>query len=295
MKSLIPLASTGAILEAAGTILEKNILKNKKINFKVYNTFGFLAIILILIPAILIADYFSGNLDSNILNISNEAFQPSNILLMAFIILVSLFANFFTFYAMKWEKITELEPIRLMQPLFAIILALILYSSERQTQTCILVAGFVASIALIFSHLKKHHLEFNKYSISAILGSLFFATELVLSKMILPFYSPLSFYLIRCLFIFIICYLIFKPKIRDMPKKIWIYTFIAATIWVAYRFLLYSSYIKDGIIFTTVLFITAPVFIYIFARIFLKEKLNWRNITASIIIVACVAYALFCA
>jgi drug/metabolite transporter (DMT)-like permease len=47
------------------------------------------------------------------------------------------------------------------------------------------------------------------------------------------------------------------------------------------------------VIFTTLIFLLTPVFIYIFSRIYLNEKLNWRNILASIIIVLCVLYALF--
>ena len=292
--SLIPIAIGGALSEAAGTIFERKVLRTKKIKYQTYNVFSFLAIVILIIPVILITDYFQGTLGKNFMNISSQAFQLNNILIMLTIIVVAIFANLLIFYAMKWEKITELEPIRLMQPLFAILLALMFYASERQTKTSILIAGIIASIALIFSHLKKHHLQFNKYSISAILGSLFFAVELVLSKKILPFYTPLSFYLIRCFFIFLVCYLIFRPKIKEMPKQIWIYTFITAGIWVTYRFLLYSSYIQDGIIFTTILFIISPIFIYLLAYIFLKEKLNWKNIIAAIIIVCSVVYAIYC-
>jgi drug/metabolite transporter (DMT)-like permease len=56
---------------------------------------------------------------------------------------------------------------------------------------------------------------------------------------------------------------------------------------------MYYGYIKIGIISTTLVFMLAPIFIYAFAHIFLKEKINVRNIIASVIIIACVLYINF--
>ena len=63
-------------------------------------------------------------------------------------------------------------------------------------------------------------------------------------------------------------------------------------IWVIYRVILYWGYLAYGVVFTTMLFILAPVFIYIFARIFLKEKIELRNIIAAMVIVICVILAI---
>jgi len=279
----------GAFLEAAGTVLEKKILRGK-IDFKSYNVFGFLAIILLILPSIFILGYFFPTLFS--LRIHSSALEIKNILIMSTIILLSILANLFVFYAMKWEKITEIEPIRLFQPLFVIIFAFILYSSERQTATPIIIAAIIASLALILSHIRKHHLKISKYSLAAFLGSVFFAAELALSKEILNYYSPMAFYLIRCFFIFIITLLIFRPKLDSIPGKKWPYVFLVAFIWILYRILLYFSYETKGIIITTLLFILAPVFIYLLSYFYLKEKPNWRNILAAIVILLCVAYTM---
>jgi len=276
---LIPFAGAGAISEGAGTILEKKVLRKKKINFKDYQVFSFLSIAIVMIPLL----FFFWNINS-------DAFQLKNILILAFVVLSSIIANLFVFYAMKWEKITEIEPMRLFQPLFVIILALLIYPSER-TNHQIIIAALVASLALIFSHIKKHHIQFNKYMISALLGSLFFALELVASNSILQYYSPISFYFIRCSFIFLISFAIFKSKPGSIDKKTWIYVVGIAMIWVFYRILLYFGYVHYGVIFTTLLFILSAVFIYLFAMIFLKEKPTWRNLIAALIILACVGYA----
>lgn len=276
----IPFAAAGGFLEGVGTVLVKKVLRKHKLDIKSYQVFEFLAIFLVMVPLI----WFFWKL-------TPEALTLTSIGIFAFVIAASIIANLLVFYAFKWEKVTELEPMRLFQPLFVILIAFVIYASERQTSIHILGAALVASLALIFSHIKKHHLKFNKYMIAALLGSLFFALELVASKSILPYYSPLSFYFVRCSFVFLISYAIFRPKFNTANQHTWIHIFIIGAIWVAYRVLLYYGYTAFGVIFTTLLFILAPVFIYTLSSIFLKEKLTWRNIVATAIIVACVAYA----
>jgi drug/metabolite transporter (DMT)-like permease len=157
----------------------------------------------------------------------------------------------------------------------------------------VLIAAIIASLALIFSHVRKHHFSLNKYAISAIAGSFFFALELTLSKSILSLYSPISFYLIRCTGIFLFSLIIFKPHIEKIKPKVKLMVTGVGIIWILYRILLYMSYQSKGLITTTLLFILAPIFIYTLSYFYLREKLNLRNIIASVIIVLCVVYAMF--
>ena len=272
-------ASLGAITETAGTILEKRILK--RIDFKDYQTFSFLSIVLVIIPFLFFGFW----------NVSQAAWELKNLAILSFVILVSVAANYFTFVGLNRENLTEFEPLRLFQPLFVILLAFVIYSSERQTSPTILIPALIASIALIFSHINKNHLRLNKYAIATLLGSLFFALELVASKSILALYNPLSFYIVRCFFVFILSLALFKSKLSSTKNLKFNIIFIAI-IWVAYRFLLYTGYDLYGVIFTTLMFILAPVLIYVSAIIFLKEKPKLKNIIAAIIILACVAYAI---
>jgi drug/metabolite transporter (DMT)-like permease len=212
------------------------------------------------------------------------------------VVFFSILANLLIFYSLKRKDVTELEPIRLMQPLFTVTLAFILsffsivYSAERKYS--ILILALIASIALIAGHIKKNHLVLNKYIIAALLGSFFFAVELVISKVILPYYSSLTFYFLRCLLIFLITFFIFHPSIGPIKNKTKLLFFLSGIIWVAYRYLLYYGYLNLGIVFTTTLFILAPVFIFLFARIFLKEKIKLKHIIVSIIIILCVVAAI---
>ncbi len=275
----------GAFLEGVGMTIEKKILKKAHINYKNYTVYGFLALVLIMLPLI----YFFWKIDA-------EAYKLINILIFLSVILFSIIANLLIFYSLKRETLTEIEPIRLMQPLFTIVLAFIfsfifdgIYSNEQNY--IILTLALIASIALIASHIKKDHLVYNKYIIAALLGSFFFAVELVISKVILAYYSSLTFYFLRCLSIFLITLIIFRPKVK-LETKTKLLFLITGAIWVAYRLILYWGYLALGIVFTTILFILGPVFIFVFARIFLKEKINARQIISSAVIIACVVVAI---
>lgn len=269
----------GSFLEAAGMTIEKIMLRKKSLNFKNYTVYGFLAITLIMLPFV----YFFWN-------INPEAYSAKNILLFILIIISALSANLLTYYALKKEDLTAMEPIRLMQPLFTILLAILIYSSER-TNPLTIVLAIAASLTLVLSHIKKHHLKYDKYIIAALLGSLFFSIELVASKPLLQYYNSLTFYFLRCLTILIITFIIFRPK-NKVDNKIKLTILLTSSMWIIYRIILYYGYNSMGIVFTTILFILTPVFTYIFAAIFLKEKITWRNIIATIIIIACVAAAI---
>ncbi|MBD3247341.1 EamA family transporter [Candidatus Pacearchaeota archaeon] len=56
--------------------------------------------------------------------------------------------------------------------------------------------------------------------------------------------------------------------------------------------IVYYGYLTLGVVFTTLIIMLGPVFVYIFAKIILKEKLQKRNIIAAAVIVVCVIYAI---
>jgi drug/metabolite transporter (DMT)-like permease len=283
----IPLIGlAGGALEGSGMVIEKKILRKHSINYKNYTVYGFLSLVLVMLPFI----FFFWKMEP-------EAYQPLNILIFLSVILFSILANLLIFYSLKRETVTELEPIRLMQPLFTILLAVLFsfifdgaYAAERNLM--IVGLALIASISLVASHIKKHHLNFDKYILAALLGSFLFAVELVISRSILHHYNSLTFYFIRALFVFLITLIIFRPQLESLKTNTKWLIMAGGAIWVIYRLILYWGYLTYGIVFTTILFIISPIFIYVFARIFLNEKITWRHILSSIIIVACVIAAI---
>jgi drug/metabolite transporter (DMT)-like permease len=273
----------GALAAATGTILQKIVLRKKKISVKLYQVLEFLAIIIVLLPLL----YFFWKLDV-------QALQLKNILVFASVVLFSIVANLFMFYSIKGEKISNIEPAKILEPLFVILFAIIFsffFKDLFERNFKVIIPAIIAGAALIFSHIKKHHLNFNKYFLAAIAGSFFFALELVITRLILDFYSPISFYFLRCSAIFLISLALFRPNFKQANNSVRLRIFIIGIVWVIFRVMVYYGYLNLGVMFTTLILMLAPIFIYAFAHIFLKEKVGWRNIIAAIIIVGCVLYA----
>jgi drug/metabolite transporter (DMT)-like permease len=225
------------------------------------------------------------------MKVDPAAWLPINLLILSGIVFFSIIANLLSYYAIKWEKLTNLEPVRLLEPLFVVLLAFAFFKSERNP--VILIPSIIAALALVFSHVRKHHLDFNKYILAGIASSFFYAIDLILTKLILEYYNPISLYFIRCSLILIITITIFSPhSINKLTKKEKLLILVISLFWVTFRVATYYGYLYLGVVSTTLVLMLGPVFIYLLARIFLKEKLNWRNIVATIIILGCVAYAI---
>ena len=274
-----------ALSNAVSTILERTVLKKRKIDINDYYVAGFLAAVISMLPFI----YFFWKFDIG-------AFELENISIFILIIVLSFAANIFFFYSIKGEKVTMTEPARVVEPLFVILLAIlfsfIFGTSMYDRNPKIIIPALIAAFALLFSHIKRHHLKFDRYFSAALLASFLFALEMVLTIVILEFYSPFSFYFIRCSIISLISIIVFKPKLSKIENKTKLEIFGIGFLWVVYRILVYYGYLHLGVINTTLIIMLSPIFIYILAFKFLKEKPNWKNIVSSFVIVACVVYSL---
>tara|TARA_Y100000034_G_C6840435_1_gene380161 strand:+ start:226 stop:1080 length:855 start_codon:yes stop_codon:yes gene_type:complete len=282
---MIYLPILGALALATFSIVERTILKKRKIGIKTFLTASFLAVTLVMLPFI----YF-------FFELNQQAFQSINILIFGIVIIFAILGNHFYLYSTKWEKISNIEPARMLESLFVILFAIVFSfifgEALFERNPKVIISALIAGAALVFSHIKKHHLEFNKYFLAAILGSLFFSLELVTTRLILDYYTPFTFYFLRCSIIFLISFLIMKPKFSELNNKVRYEIVGIATLWVLYRVIVYYGYLNLGVIFTTLVIMLGPVLIYIFAWKFLKEKISWRNIIAAAIIVGAILYSI---
>jgi drug/metabolite transporter (DMT)-like permease len=282
---MIYLPILAAIALAGGTVLEREILKGKGITIKQYQILGFLVIAIILLPLL----YFFWKMDA-------EALQLKNILIFAGVVIASLVANWFTYYSMKGEKVSNLEPAKMLEPLFTILLVIIFslfIQGVYESNSKVVIPALIAGLSLIFTHIKREHLSFNKYFLAAMIGSLFFGLEVTISMLILNLYNPITFYFLRCSAIFLVSLVVFHPKFSKIENKLKLKIILIGGIWVIYRVVAYYGYLKIGIISTTLILMLGTTLTYFFAKIFLKEKISTRNIIASVIILACILYASF--
>ena len=111
---MIEIPILGSLALAAGTVLQRTVLRRKKINIKLYQVLEFSAIVLVLLPLI----FFFWKFDTG-------ALQLKNILIFCSIIVFSITANLLMFYSVKWEKVSNLEPAKILEPLFVILLAIV--------------------------------------------------------------------------------------------------------------------------------------------------------------------------
>ncbi|MCF7910571.1 DMT family transporter [Candidatus Pacearchaeota archaeon] len=283
---MVYLPILGGLAMGIGIILEKFTLRSKKIDYILFNVVHFLFIALVMAPIA----YFFWHFDAG-------ALQPKNIFLFFVVLGFNILANTFIFYSFKKRDVTFLEPARAIEPLFTIILAFIFSfifgTALYERNTNIFIPALVAGAFLIFPHIKKGHLKFNKYFLIALLGSLFFAFELIFSRLILEFYNPVTFYFLRCSFSFLVGAIIFRPdliKIKKFKLK-YIFAFIGIGIsWSIFRIIVYYGYLELGVMFTTLIIMLGPLFIYFFAHFFLGEKMNWKSVLSSIVVILCILY-----
>ncbi len=276
----------GAIALATGTLVERIVLMKKPISVKFYQAAQFLAIVLAMLPFI----YFFWK-------ISPDFYTLKNIGIFSLVILFSMFANFLTFYSMKWQQLEKIESAKITEPLFVILLAFILSFIvdgelfQRNPHT--LIPAFISAGALIFSHVKKHHLKFSKYYLAALGGSFFFASELITSRFILDYFNPITFYFLRCSFILLLSIVLLRPKMpKSLNAKINWQIIATGFIWFAYRIIVYFGYIHLGVVETTLTIMLGPILIFFFAWKFLKEKITWKNIVATGVILPSITYTL---
>lgn len=277
----------GALALATGTLIERLVLMKKTVSVKLYQSAQFFSIVLVMLPFI---PFFW--------KISPDFFTIKNISVFAGVILFSILANYFTFFSMKWEKLGKLESAKITEPLFIILLSFVfsfifgtgLYSRNPN----ILIPALISAGALIFSNVKKHHLTFNKYYLAALLGSFFFAVELILSRLILENFNAITFYFLRCFLVLILSFTIMRPKLKHKLKmKTKLQILLTGGIWVIYRLIIYFGYVNLGVVETTLTIMLGPILIYFFAWKFLKNKLTWKQLVTAGIILASVAYATF--
>ena len=284
MPLVMPIAFLGALLDSILSIIDKKIIKSK-ITFRNYVVYIFLSIVVFALPLV----FFFWNVEP-------EALQLKNLVIFMAIVIISIFANFFVFFSVTKEDLLEIQPIRLATPLFIILLVFIFsfffnaYENERNYS--IIILSLIVSITLVAAHTKRHHLYFNKYAVSAIIGSFLVALELVLSKPLLNYYNPITFYFIRSLWILVITWAVFHRSLTSVKEKTRFLILLLGMMAVFIRVILYYGYQTLGIVFTTTIFISSTVFIYIFAWIYLKEKITLRQIISSVIILICVIAAI---
>ena len=275
---IIPLIA--ATLSAITIILEKYILSYQKVDYKTFNVLIFFFLFLI---SLLFFPKF-GWLNSN-------AGTPYFIFIGILMVATAASWNVLFARALEHEKIIEFEIIQMFQPLLTILLGSLIFATERSIY--ILPFAFIASIALIASRIKKHHLSFDKFSKILLLAVFLMAIEMVFIKILLAVYSPVALYCLRTFLVFLVLVIFFRPKFAGLNYKKILIMAGTAFLAVIQMVLIYASVGSEGLVFTTLVLILTPILIFIFSIIFYHEKFSFRTLLLYLIIIGCIVAVSF--
>lgn len=268
-----------AITQAFGVTLDKVVLSYRKIPVKDFIPIVFLFLSLFTLPLL----FFRGGVDWQ------EFLTWKYILLYLAMIAVAIVWNILYYHGVRSERVQEFELILMLNPLIVILLATFFFPAERNLQ--ILVAGIVASLALIFAHLKREHLVFSRTALWLIVCVILMSVETIMHRVLLNLISPASLYFSRTLLLLIFFVLFYRPKISGLNKISIGLIALNGLLGAAQFIARFYGYRDAGVIITTLILTIAPVLVYLGAYLYFKEKVNKKMIAAGAVIIFCIIWA----
>lgn len=203
--------------------------------------------------------------------------------------------NMFYYQGIEKKHVEEFEPILMLMPLAVILAGALAYPSERSPIT--LAAATVAALAITYPYLygSRRKSRWDIFDWRLVIVVILTAVEAVLLKDLLTVYNPATLYAARTGLILTTLF-VFYTGVRPIPlvviskrhiKEIVLLS-IAPTI---YFISMLYAFQQLGIVLSTLVFLIYPVFSYTGARLFLKEKLHWKNLVSGAIVLTCVVVA----
>jgi len=274
-------AFISAIGYAGGIVIDKIILSRYKLPVKRF--IPLLFIWLAIITAFLLPKF-------GIIHWS-ALWSAKYIILFLLMLSVAITWNSFYYRGIQEEEIHEFELIMMLSPLATIILSEIFLPAERNLP--LFIAGTIASLALIASRFRHHHLQITRNTGIIISAMILSSAESIIIKYLLDIFSPAALYFIRTLIISVIFLILWRPKILKMPAQCFIYTIISAIFGVIQMVLKFYGFVHLGVIETTIILVLGPFLVYFFSAFYFKEQIKRRDVVAALIVITAVIWMTF--
>jgi len=217
--------------------------------------------------------------------------SQGNLLLLGGVVVLGVLYNLLYFHGLKQTRVEQAEPLFLANGVFTILLAIIVYPTERNIIHIVL--ALVATLTIISINIRKHHFSMDKYSVMIIGAAVLVGAHNVLIKGLLYVYDPFTLYFVRIgLMIMIFIPMVGIDRNVLEKKKIAFLTGLGLLV-VVKTYFIYWSYQVSGLVYTTLLLTFAPIVAMWGARAVLKETLHWKNLAATAVIILCIATSLF--
>lgn len=274
-------AIVSSIGYAGGIVVDKIILTKKKV--PVMRFIPLLFIWLAVITAIFLPMWGWINW--------SDFLTTKYIVLFVLMIVVACIWNVYFYKGIQKESIHEFELIMMLGPLVTIIFAEIFLPSERDIS--IFIAGIVASVALIATRFRHHHLKVGKTAWLTIFAMVLASLESIIIKEVLDVMSPVTLYFIRTTVIAVVFLALYRPKLMKMTKEVYGMTIIAAIFGVVTMVMKFYGFVSLGVTGTTLILILGPFLVYFASVFFFKEKLYKRDIVAAVVVVSMILWVTF--
>ena len=264
---------------AGGVLLDKFELSRRHIKIQTFIPALFLA--LALLSAILM-------LLLRVPLAPREWMEPTYLVAFPVMLALAIGWNIFYFRALVKETVQELDLILLLEPLTTIVLASFFFNTERNAQ--VLLAALVAALALIIAHLHRHKVRFDQYAKGLFLAVLLMSLEVLVLKILLQVYHPVTLYFWRTLGVFVVTTGMFKPvwsKLHIIDVASIGLTALFGVLQMVSR---YYGYNSAGVVLTTLLLLLGPILVEVISVFILHERLQIKTAAAFMVILVCVAY-----
>jgi len=272
-------AVIAAILSSSNEVMYRFMLKQKRISSLKFNTIAFFGIAIILLP--IIPFFFE---------IKQEFFEFQYMFPLIGMVLAAILSNILFYEGLKHTKIENAEPLKMSAWIFTIILAFVIFSSERNVFNIIL--ALIASVSILSIRIKKHHFKLDKFSIGIIVSAFIWSIHIIFLKKLLFVYNPVMLAFLRAGLAALILVPFIKITKKDFRNKKWRFYSIGSIFeviaWIAVLF----SYQTIGLVLTSMFMMLIPMLSEWMANIFLNEKLHWKNFAATAVVSACIGISL---
>ncbi|OQB06231.1 MAG: EamA-like transporter family protein [bacterium ADurb.Bin212] len=266
---------------AGGIVTDKILLSKRKI--PLFRFVPMLFVFLAIFTAILLAKWGSVNLDLLL--------TPKYLFLVIIMVATAVTWNILYYRGIQQEDIHEFELIMLLSPMVTIILAEIFLPQERNWQTFL--AGVVASLALLLTRFRHHHVQIGKIAWMTMLAMFLMSIESIFIKMLLDVLSPVSLYFLRTTILAIVFVFAYRPKMLGFSKSSFFLLLLTAMLGVVQMVLKFYGFDKLGVTETTMILVLGPFLVYFLSFFWFREKLFKRDVFAFIVLISCILFVTF--
>jgi drug/metabolite transporter (DMT)-like permease len=272
-------AFISAITNIVAVVVNKRLLSIDKMNVATF--LGWLFIFLCLITGLSIP--WIGFIDLE------QAFTSYYVFIFLTMILLAAVWNYFYYTCLEKDNLSDFQLISIIQPLLTVILSMVVYDDERNLK--VIIAAFVAGLALLLSHLFRWKIENYAITIPLFLTIILSSIESLYHKELLEVYSPAALYFTRTFFIAIIFGIIGAKTFFKVSQNNLKTTFTIAFFAVIAMVASFYGYQTIGLAKTQIIMLLFPIGSTILSVYYLKERIKKRKIVALIIIIGCIIYA----